>query len=223
MGWNPLEKKGEKKSNFELNKKSLHQSFGNYFWNCGSFRICSRISSRFTFSRRNSSSNIIPHNANKSYSRNKGKSPKLSLPFPTSAPGFLRLRSCSVVLVERPRICFECTRLGSLEDTASQGRSVKEGLEDYGRSDIGGWGEKWVYRRRNIKGNCIFSNFLYLQLELTIELIDIEGSRREILKPFLKIAIFERYVLYRPQNRHLTPSFQETKYNHKSRKYHSAV
>ena len=37
-------------------------------------------------------------------------------------------------------------------------------------------------------------NFLYLQLELTIELIDIEGSRREILKPFLKIAIFERYV-----------------------------
>ena len=41
-------------------------------------------------------------------------------------------------------------------------------------------------------------NFLYLQLELTIELIDIEGSRREILKPFLKIAIFERYVLYRP-------------------------
>ena len=48
-------------------------------------------------------------------------------------------------------------------------------------------------------------NFLYLQLELTIELIDIEGSRREILKPFLKIAIFERYVLYRPQNRNLTP------------------
>ena len=35
-----------------------------------------------------------------------------------------------------------------------------------------------------------------------IELIDIEGrSRREI-------AIFdERYVLYRPQDRHLTPSF----------------
>ena len=39
----------------------------------------------------------------------------------------------------------------------------------------------------------------------------------------LKIGTRPHHFWNRPQKRHLTPSFLEKKYNHKSRKYHSAV
>ena len=49
------------------------------------------------------------------------------------------------------------------------------------------------------------------------------GLTKENSWGLLKIAIFERYVLHRPQNRHLTQSYKEKKYNHKSRKYYFIV